>query len=553
MGLAGGQRRDSVSRADSVRLSRTVRSAQASFELFRRTRLQIGYSRSGPCDATIGRYCYWRGDDDDKPPPPEPVAIRQRRLELISLLDSAARAVRGDGWIAGQRVRYLVEAGETSRARAAAEHDCRAAASWCAALAGYAAHIGGQYDAADSLYEHALAAMDEAERCRWMDISPLVDGDLAKRYDELDCAAREQLALRLFSVGAPLYMVATTDLLTEHLARRTRAQIAERAATANGEAWADDARELAIRYGFATWYTRSEPQFGSQQRPSITEHDAGRPYYFFLSLAAVMHPSAVREADWRLDEPRAPTGYAPTYARSIHDVPHQIARFRHGDSLYVVAGWEASGDTSLAHRELDVSLVLTNDVAVQAFARARGRDAGGLSTSIVADSGLISLELLDSASRHAGRARVGFALRPDAGVSLSDLLLVRGFGLGPDVKLGGQLIDRVLPSDVVHRRDSLAVFWEAYGIRHEPTQFTLAVEQIGVSWLRRAVENLHLADRTTGVRVQWEEVPDVEHGYASRLVRVDLSRLRAGRYRMQLTAIARGEAPATSAREIEVR
>ena len=102
---------------------------------------------------------------------------------------------------------------------------------------------------------------------------------------------------------------------------------------------------------------------------------------------------------------------------------------------------------------------------------------------------------------------------------------------------------------------SLGVFWEAYGLRPEgePVRFTLTVEQIGVGWLQRAAEHLHFADPTTGLRVQWQEVPQHVNGIAGRGVRVDLSRLRAGRYRLQLAVEAAGEPVVTSTRQIDVR
>jgi hypothetical protein len=71
--------------------------------------------------------------------------------------------------------------------------------------------------------------------------------------------------------------------------------------------------------------------------------------------------------------------------------------------------------------------------------------------------------------------------------------------------------------------------------------------------MRKAVEAMRLADRTTGVRVQWQEVPTVVEGVAARDVRIDLSRLRPGRYRMQLTLQVPGEPIATSTRTIDVR
>src|SRR5690242_18742129 len=187
---------------DSARVVRSARSAQTSFEIFRRNRLPSRPSHGGGvCDIRIGRYCYWRGDDeDDDPAPEEAPAIRDRRDALIRTLDSVFKAFPGDGWVGGQLVRYLVEAGRTDEAMADARA-CRAEASWCAALAGYAAHVAGRYALADSAYRVALDSMPVAERCKWLDISDLIDGDLADRYKKLDCAGRDSLARRVFWLG----------------------------------------------------------------------------------------------------------------------------------------------------------------------------------------------------------------------------------------------------------------------------------------------------------------------------------------------------------------
>ena len=127
-----------VDTADSVHIVRAAHAAQISFEAFRRAHLPPGESFSGPCDVTVGRYCYWRGDadiDDDRPPPPERPEVRERRASLVRQLDSATSALPGDVWLAGQRVRYLVEADSTDAALRFALHDCRAGTAWCNALA----------------------------------------------------------------------------------------------------------------------------------------------------------------------------------------------------------------------------------------------------------------------------------------------------------------------------------------------------------------------------------------------------------------------------------
>ncbi len=538
---------------DSARLLGAVRSEQRDFEAYRRTRLPLELGGTAVCDVRIGRYCYWRGDDDDQNMPPEPPEIRKRRFVLIAALDSAASRIPSDPWVAGQRVRYLVEADSIDDAIAAARQ-CRAERSWCAALAGYAQHVGGRFADADSTYRVALAAMPEPERCRWLDVGDIIADDVRARFKQLPCADRDAFIRRLVWIGAPLLSVAQTDLLTEHFARLTRARMAEHSASVDGEYWADDERVLMLRYGWPRWFTRRDQPYTSlPSRPSITGHDAGMPYYFFPSVHAVDSLVDLRPSDWNLDDPRAVSGYSPRYARSVHDLVGQVAVFRRGDSAVVVATWDARRDTTLTGRDLDVTLLLADVGSVKATTRGRGHNIGRLDVAAPIDSGLVSLEVLSPDDRRAGRLRVGLAPRPRSSVALSDLLLYSSADSPPETLAAAR--DSALFGNVVPRARGVGVFWESYGLPSDarPVEYTLVVEQFGTSWMRRAAERLHLADPTTGTRVQWQEVPRSAHGIAARGVRLDLARLRTGRYRVTLDVRAANGAQASTTREIEIR
>jgi hypothetical protein len=165
----------------------------------------------------------------------------------------------------------------------------------------------------------------------------------------------------------------------------------------------------------------------------------------------------------------------------------------------------------------------------------------------------VSLELLASKDRRAARARVGLAARSSGRVALSDLLLYASSAASPTSL--DEVADSALASDAVPGNRVLGVFWETYGLHAtgEPVRFTLTVEQIGVGWLRRTAERLRLTDPTSGLRIQWEEVPQRVNGIAGRGIRVDLSRLRSGTYRMQLVASVSGEASQVSERIVAVR
>src|SRR5690606_17608244 len=126
-----------ISPEDSVDLLGAARSSQAAFERLRRNRLPETWSSGGGhCDERIGRFCLTFGPGRANwSPPPEDEEVVEARDTLIAGLGWVAGLVPGDTWIAGQRVRYLVEARRFDEAVAAAA-ECRAAAWWCAALAG---------------------------------------------------------------------------------------------------------------------------------------------------------------------------------------------------------------------------------------------------------------------------------------------------------------------------------------------------------------------------------------------------------------------------------
>jgi hypothetical protein len=286
--------------------------------------------------------------------------------------------------------------------------------------------------------------------------------------------------------------------------------------------------------------------------PSITGHDAGMPYDFIPRVHALDHLGHISPDDWTLDDDRALTGYSPGFARSVHDLPSQMAAFRRGDTTVVVAAWDARRDTTLLGRPLTAALALLSPSGQVTIARDSAvRSVGRLRAAAPLDSGVASLELLAPAERRAARSRIGIAGRATGRIALSDLLL---FAPSHDAgKRLEQVRDSALATNVVSGARSIGVFWETYGLdAPAPLHFTLSVEQFGVGWFRKTAERLHLADPTSGLRLQWDEVPELDRGIAARNVRLDLSRLRSGHYRVSLTVRSR-DGSATATREIEVR
>src|ERR1700682_3080572 len=183
------------SREDSRGVLRGAQRAQWDFERHRRFGLPSIYTnQSAPCDM-IGRFCLRHGGVAFQRIPSEP--LQESRENLRRVLDSAAALLPGDDWIAGQRVRYLVDAGDGTAALEAAR-SCRGTSWWCAALEGLALHVTGDFLGAEAAFQKALSQMPAEKRCNWTDLSFLLEESLRVPYRRLGCEERADYNRRVW-------------------------------------------------------------------------------------------------------------------------------------------------------------------------------------------------------------------------------------------------------------------------------------------------------------------------------------------------------------------
>ena len=542
---------------DSLAVLKSAQRARDGFEITRRANLPERPSgSSGGRYEIIGRLRYWyeNGADEDSAPE-EPPRIRQARARLLAALEEAAAALPGDEWIAGQRVRYALEDSQPRLAARAAEQ-CRAIAWWCAALGALVEQVRGDFTGADTMFSAALAAMPEDERCRWSDVTSLLEGDLADRYRGLDCASRAAFEERWWWLAQPLYSLRINDRRTEHFARQAMVRIEQGRRTTFGLYWENDLRDVWLRYGWPTWWSRQPSRsLASQTEPNITGHDRSPAFRFTPGARAVDDPGHSSPADWRVDAPGARERYAPVYAKSFEDLSHQLSVFRRGDSCLVVAAYDLSRDTVLAHRPAHAALVLArneHDLVVRAHeTRLDGADV--LTATAPCGRQLLSLEVVDTAQRRVARARYGVVL--DEHASLSDLLLLEGSDSLPTDLAG--VLPHTLATTRVRLDQPLGLFWEVRGLSPGGEEVTtlLTVTRRGTGWLRHAFESIGLAAPRREVSLEWAEVlaphPD-NPTIAGRSLALDLSSISPGPYRIEVTVTARGRASVTVRRDIEL-
>ena len=532
-------------RSDSAGLVAHARDAAWAFERARLWLMLPGGARGSQCDARIGRFCYW-SDPSDTVLPAEPRQIGERRARLIAVLDSTARALPGDGWVAGQRVRYLIEAAQADSAAEAARA-CRAARWWCAALEGLAWQVAQDFDDAAQAYDAALQAMPDDERCRWTDLTELLEGSARRTYRSLSCVERQSADARIWWLAQPLWWMPGNDRRTEHYARLTMAALLQDAPSPFGP-WGDDQRELIVRYGWPLAWERDE--HGAMHEPVAIGFDAEPGWHFVPDIRALDAP-APGDAPGALDERGARERYAPAWARAFTLLEPEFAAFRRADSTLVIATWDVTGDKAFRGAGYAAALALARDErtppVVAPFSGTGG--AGVLVAAAPWAPVLASLELYAPSSTVAARARV--ALAPPAGpVSLSGILFFDPVDPLP-ADLPGALAR--VHAGGIRIGERVGLYWEAYGLASGadvPTAVTVTAAR--TSWLRRFAAALGLASKAGRVRLEWHETAHPTQGRMSRALALDLAGLAQGSYRVEVTISPSAGASVTASRTLNV-
>ena len=539
--------------------SAAMRDAQRRFEFYRREHLPVAQSGSGPCEVQVGRYCYWNSDFDS-PPPHEPEGIGRKRQRLIETLRGRHAEQPNDGWVSGQLVRYLVEEGRTDEALVAAR-DCGAtagvevdAAWWCTTLRGYALQRAGDDSAATIAFDSALAAMPDSTRCRWTDVSLWLEGEAAKRYEEMSCAERDRFARRTWWLSRPLLVARPGDeARAEFLARRTVAALYAQSSIPQAERWGSDVEEIGIRYGWPTAWARGEQRPGVVAGPPSVIGYEPRPARAFVPN----DPTDSTGGGWSLDARYARSRFAPTYADSVLPLSHQLARFRRGDSTMVVAAWDAGARDAWGNAPLRAGLALAvgPDSILAATRRDDAAPRGTMTVKAPRAAGLVAVELWSPVARRAARAR--YRVTPlDSGAVISDILLLNAARFESDAA-NGELTD-VLPDAMgetsIPAGQRVALFWESYAAPREdaPITVSLTVFPTTMSLAKRFFVALGVAAKPAPTTLKWDDSgrPDGPLGHVL-VLRTD--GMPDGKYRLELALKRDGKEIGVAKRELVLK
>lgn len=530
-----------LSAADSVAVLKQARRAQRDFESRRFMLLPIVHSAGSRCDVRVGRWCYWQ--DDAEEAPEEPKKIGDLRDRFLGKLASLAARAPGDRWISGQRVRYLSEARRGTDAVAVAR-ECRAEPSWCASLAVIGYRAAGDIPAADSALSIALAAMSPEERCAALDIEPLIEGTFRDRYRAARCSERDSLTARWLWLTRGSYADSSNEVRVEIFSRRLFAQLASESTSPYGPITGPDLRDLVLRYGWSEAWGRSEPGSGLFDQGTAVGFDGPHTFALAPDDGALADLSSIGDPPKLRSDPTARARFPIHGTVTLGGLAHRLALFRRGDSTLAIAAYDASADTAM--RGVDSArtafALLRDEHTPPVVARAVHGTRGIVTAMAPWRPALVAVELRDSASSRAARARIGVPLGDTVSgrVGLSDLLLFAAdsdLATTLDSVVSRAIIDGRIPSGA-----KLGIFWEMYGLdQGERVTASVGLIPDESGFLRRAAERAHLVEPRTPVHLRWEDAPEVSGSVGGRILTLGLDGVAEGSYTVELTLSVEGQ------------
>ncbi len=449
---------------------------------------------------------------------------------------------------------------------------------------GLGMHETGRDAKADSAFGRALALLPPDDRVVFEDIAALLPRRLHAQYAALDSAGRRETARIFFASTDPLHLTEAEERRLEHYARLTWAELKFGEPGQQLRGWETERGQIWVRYGRPwKWYqccygeTSTGPTGLMQTHFRYTYWSYGRdgPVFVFERRLTHRHARLVEPAQQLADElaATAPELYRPRTVTRVHELPHQLARFRGSKPEYTLVEIHTQPPLDSLDAPpgsgLDAGVFLFGPEYEPLWSRRHAVEVGTwpvvLTYRLEVGPGRYRYGIEaraagpDSVGRPAARTRemvetTGYG----DGLAISDLLLADALvPLAEAPASRGEL--RIVASRTLTFEQGAPVhlYFEVYGLRPDDEGYgryraELAVEDSTrrnlVQRLARGAQELFRGGGR-GARVNWERVAPVRDGVAMDFLTVELPSLDAGEYVLRVQV----HEPATGGEAVAVR
>jgi hypothetical protein len=390
---------------------------------------------------------------------------------------------------------------------------------WCTALTAYAYYFKGDVGIADSLYSKAMVQAPMGVRCDWNHLGHALEPQEKAVYDRLDCRQRDSVDAYLFWRARPAFSRPGNDVRVQWFARLTAIRAYGEGVTHHGMVGSRDYFEMLSRYGMETSWARRPPK---ENEPINVVGLEPKPSYPFLA--------PLEEGKWPPEAPKPASRFStPRFAKFIGTLENvQLARFRRGDSLVAVAGFNAARDSLFSSSAVSAGISLSNSPTAHTATTIQHAPGGRGSLGVKGKAGgIVSVELQDSVHRAFSIYRLPVDSAPAA---ISDLLItVPGDSLPESLEDAARI---VWPGLRVGLGGTIGLYWETYGVTAADSllSVTLSVEPVKPGFFGRLTQSIGLKSRVPPLRLNWSRRVEGGVDFAAHSVEVDLSRLKTGSY-----------------------
>jgi len=498
------------------------------------------------CNGGEGLACH--GGDPDRGPCPAGVPCHPDEGFLVEGLQEEALRYPTSGLLVGQAVYALTKVGRVEEAQEVVEA-CEAEAWWCEALQGYVLYSYAPLDEVEEQFRSALAEAPSDIACRWGDATWLL-GDWDQRTggmeslppgkeatEDWDCGTLLAVSDTLWWLADPLLSVEGNDRWTTHIARAMAGQLHEDLRRMiRGAELPREEREWswAMRIRRGPW--DSWEQLPGRNEFRYWTSDEGARYHFIPEL----QPDDLGHPVWELQGDLQKEGYTPDYG-TLYPIPVQIARFRRGDSLGVVAAGDLEASRLRRAVETTTHFVLSDapgSLPLHLRHQAR-RERPILFGEAPPRRFLTSFEVFSDLGIGVNRQFISpLAME---GPEISDLLLFDSSDEETPDALES-VLSSTLGSPRVEEGGTMGVFLEIYGApAGTPMSFELTLQREAGGLVDRLVGLFPGGSREGRGRVAWTE-PSAGDTHP-RAVKLDLSHLSQASYELILRVSWDGRPP----------